>query len=188
MSDDFLGDRRKALEDQFFAQQDQKLLEQLREREATQAAVEALRNASGVADEAVLNKLVELGIHSDTLAALALIPLVAVAWADGVVEPKERSAVLSAAAEAGVDDGDVSHQLLGSWLDARPGRELIDAWRDYIRGLCEHLDPVARAALKQELLGRARQVAEAAGGFLGYGNKVSQQEEDVLAELERAFS
>ena len=188
MSDEFLGDRRKALEDQFFAKQDQKLLEQLRARAAAQTAIEALRKVSGVTDEAVLNKLVELGICSDTLAALSLIPLVAVAWADGTVEANERKAVLSAAAEAGVDEGDLSHELLGSWLDARPGRELIDAWRDYIRGLSEQLDPVARGALKHELLDRARQVAEAAGGFLGYGNKVSQQEEDVLAELERAFS
>lgn len=183
-----LDTRRKALEDQFFAQQDQKLLEQLREREAVQAALDALRSASGISDEAVLNELVGLGIRSDTLAALSLIPLVAVAWADGVMETKERKAILSAAAEVGVEAGDVSHQLLGRWLDSRPGRALVDAWRDYIHGLLEHLDPVAHAALKHELLGRARQVAEAAGGFLGVGNKVSREEEDVLAELERAFS
>ena len=128
-----LDTRRKALEDQFFAQQDQKLLEQLREREAAQAAIDALRNASGITDEAVLNELVGLGIRSDTLAALSLIPLVAVAWADGVMEAKERTAILSAAADVGVEAGDVSHELLGSWLDARPGRALVDAWPSPLR-------------------------------------------------------
>ena len=43
-------------------------------------------------------------------------------------------------------------------------------------------------ALKRDLLGRARSVAEAAGGFLGFGSKVSQSEQAILDELEQAFS
>ena len=43
-------------------------------------------------------RLVEIGIRSDTLAALCLIPLVEVAWADGRLDPPEREALLAAAA------------------------------------------------------------------------------------------
>ena len=54
--------------------------------------------------------------------------------------------------------------------------------------LSAHLDQSSRGALKNELLGRARTVAEAAGGFLGLGNKISAEEARVLDELAAAFS
>jgi hypothetical protein len=44
-----------------------------------------------------------------------------------------------------------------------------------------------REALRPDVLGRAREVAEAAGGFLGLGSKVSDDERRVLGELERAL-
>jgi hypothetical protein len=40
--------------------------------------------------------------------------------------------------------------------------------------------------LQSVIIGMARNVAEAAGGFLGFGS-VSRSEERVLAELESAF-
>jgi hypothetical protein len=46
----------------------------------------------------------------------------------------------------------------------------------------------AKQALKQDLLGRARVVAEAAGGFLGLGTRISSAEQAVLTELEQAFA
>ena len=44
-----------------------------------------------------------------------------------------------------------------------------------------------RRAFKAEFLGRARSIAEAAGGFLGLGKKVSTPEQSVLDELDRAI-
>ena len=41
--------------------------------------------------------------------------------------------------------------------------------------------------MREKILGRARAVAEAAGGILGFGSKISPEEEVVLAELEKAF-
>ena len=41
--------------------------------------------------------------------------------------------------------------------------------------------------LKSDLLGRARTVAEAAGGILGLGSKVSKSEQAMLEELAHAF-
>jgi primosomal protein N' len=42
MSEEFLGDRRKALEDEFFAKQNQQLLRQFRETTVARARHEAL--------------------------------------------------------------------------------------------------------------------------------------------------
>jgi hypothetical protein len=36
-------------------------------------------------------------------------------------------------------------------------------------------------------MGRARAVAEASGGILGLGSKISKQEAQVLEDMERAF-
>lgn len=188
MADDFLGDRRKALEDSFFSQQSDKLIHELRERRQREQRVQALSSASGISNQEVLEALANVGIESSTLAALALVPLVAVAWADGSIKTGERQAILRAAHEAGIEEGHPSHALLDGWLQNRPGPEVLNAWREYIAGLREHLDPVATEALHHDILGRAREVAEAAGGFLGAGPKVSRAEEDVLAELARAFA
>jgi hypothetical protein len=54
-------------------------------------------------------------------------------------------------------------------------------------GLCAGLDPAPKNALRDEILGRARTVAEAAGGFLGLGNKISSEEEVVLQQLAKPF-
>lgn len=188
MGEEFLGDRRKALEDAFFAKQDAELRRKLQEAESARMMKEALRAASGITDDAVLDQLIALGIHSETVAALALIPLVEVAWADGSIDARERQAILSAAQGTGLAEHDTSYQLLESWVTNRPAPTLLSAWKSYVGALAASLSAEAKDALRQDLLGRARAVAEAAGGFLGLGNKVSPAEHAKLTELEQAFS
>ena len=52
-----LEDRAKALEDQFFEKENQKKLEAMRAQEAAKTTREDLRKASGMTDEAVLDKI-----------------------------------------------------------------------------------------------------------------------------------
>ena len=79
MSDEILGDRGKALEEMFFAQESEKLRKTLQEKEEVRNKKETLSATSGITDDAVLEQLVALDIRSDTLAALSLVPLVEVA-------------------------------------------------------------------------------------------------------------
>ena len=79
------------------------------------------------------------------------------------------------------------HQLLEGWLGHRPDGRLLEAWGEYIVGLCSKLEPSEKHALRDEVIGRARAVARATGGFLGLGNPISAEEEIVLQELEKAF-
>jgi len=185
MNDEVLGDRGKALEEIFFAKENEKLRKALQEKEVVRNKKEALSAASGITDDAVLEQLVELDIHSDTLAALSLVPLVEVAWADGTMDDNERSAILSAAEDSGLSGE--SATLLEGWLVIQPSNQVLSAWKDYVSALTGTMDTVAREKLKQELLSRARTVAESAGGFLGIGT-ISSEEEDKLEELARAFS
>jgi hypothetical protein len=188
MMDDFLGDRKKALEENFFAKHNEELLQKLREKTAAQAKKETLSAASGITEDAVLEELISLNISSETLAALSLVPLVEVAWADGSIDMKERNAILRAAEASGLTKENLSYQLIEGWLRERPARKLISAWKAYVSALSKSLSSEAKITLKQDILGRARSVAEAAGGFLGLGNKISESEKAVLTDLEQAFS
>ncbi|MDH3601746.1 MAG: hypothetical protein OEU26_19215 [Candidatus Tectomicrobia bacterium] len=188
MGEEFLGDRRKALEDAFFAKHNEELKQKLREAESARAKRDALRTASGIADEAVLNQLIALDVQSETVAALSLIPLLDVAWADGRIDTQERQAILAGAQTAGLQAGSASYQLLEGWLHQRPAPALFTAWQAYVQALAATLDADDREALKSELLGRARTVADAAGGILGLGNRISRAEQDRLTALEQAFA
>ena len=78
--------------------------------------------------------------------------------------------------------------LLERWLSAPPADSLLESWKAYIAELKGTLDSDARTALRDQLIGGAREVAEAAGGFLGFGNKVSEEEAAVLDELAACFN
>jgi hypothetical protein len=187
MADEFLGDRRRALEESFFAQQDRKLMEKLKAQIQIEEKKQGLAVASGLHDDQVLLALVELGLDAKTVAALTLAPLVEVAWAspDGVSK-KERAAILQAAEAQGVTDGAPAHTILEDWLTHRPGPELLAAWKDYVAALRQSTDPKVFEQLRDEILDRAEGVAQAAGGFLGVA-AVSSSEKAMLSELEKAF-
>ncbi len=179
--------RGKALEEAFFRKEQERLhdLQQLRNEEAS--ATRALAEASGIEDETILGRLASLGVRAETLAALTLIPLVEVAWADDKMEGREREAVLAGAESSGIAAGSPSHGLLQLWLDDRPAPDLSSAWRDFMAALCAQLSAEERLRLRDNLVGRARQVAEAAGGFLGLTDPVSAVERKVLDDLAGHF-
>lgn len=189
MSDSFLDDRRRGLEEAFFTQHNRELLERMREKASHEQALEGLTAASGITNLAVLEELLAHGVRAETLAALSLLPLVLVAWADGTIQEAERKAILDAAGDRGVAPGSAARELLEGWLQVHPHRDVVEAWKDYVAALVDGpLEPQAAKALEDDILGRAREVAAASGGFLGLGSKISDQEEAVLAGLAEAFA
>lgn len=180
-------DNRQSFEDSFFATPRAGLREKLREAEANRTAqMETLAEVSGITDVPLLEKLVVLGIGSETLAALTLYPLVAVAWADGKVDRHERGTVLKAAEECGLTRASVSHELLADWLEHEPDALLLTAWKGFVAELSGQLTVEWRTIFEREILARARAVANASGGFLAL-DKTSGVEERVLNELMEAF-
>ena len=187
MSEDLLANRGRMLEDRFFLEQDRILIEKRRELKRLEETRQALSAVSGITNQKVLQRLVELNIQAEVLASLAVVPLVEVAWADGKIDDKEREAIRRASTEAGLAKGSPDFELLDRWLSHRPGPELLEAWHHYVEGLCELLTPEERESLRADFVGRARRVAEAAGGFLGLTSGVSAEEQKILDTLESAF-
>lgn len=186
MTSEFLHDRERALEDSFFFQKDQELLDKLRQVAERNAEKSNLKEASGIFDEVVLDDLLDAGINAKTAASLSLVPLVLVAWADGVIQRKEREAIMKAAHEAGMTEGDSAYELLNSWLADQPDETLFHVWKEYIEALAKVIDAEQLDRLKQDIVSRTLHIAKAAGGFLGIG-KVEASEKKVMKEIQSAF-
>ena len=187
MTRDLMDERRSALEDEFFHKQDQAKLAAMKDKLADQATKDELRKVSGMTDDAVLDKLVALGLSGQTVAALSLVPLITVAWADGSIQDNERDAILHGATGKGMDVGSPGHALLSSWLAKQPAPTLFEAWEGYIKSLIAQLNEEQTRLLKKQVVNFASLVAGSAGGFLGVG-KVSGSEQQALARIEAAFT
>lgn len=183
---EFLEGRRAALEEEFFHKENERKLAKLREQLSAQETKDELRKTSGMSDEAVLDKLVELGLRGPTVAALSLVPLIAVAWADRDLQDNEREQILQAAAGKGMEPGTPGHELLISWLTRPPDDSLFEAWEGYMKALIGQLTDEQVRVLKNQIQHMAKLVAGASGGFLGFG-KESGSEKRVIERIERAF-
>jgi len=175
----------KALEDSFFARENARLLEKLKKKEAEAAQRQAYLEA-GIENAALIEALIELEISASAIAALSIVPLVTVAWADGEIQAKEREAIIKAAEAGGIEVGSANHDLLENWLSEKPGPELLETWKTYAQALEERLDSVVGNELRERLMTRTTDIAKAAGGFLGIGS-ISSTEQRVLDELEHAL-
>lgn len=187
MSNQLFGEQRQSLEEEFSRRQDATLVAQRRTEEGRRTARAALAAASHITDEILLDQLAALGINPDTLTALSLVPLVEVAWVDGIVEDAEKQKIFAAARAAGLEETSAGHKLLESCLTQGPQSKLRKMWGQYVAIVCTTLSAKERDALKTSLLQQARSVAEAAGGFIASGSKVSSKEEALLAEIAAAF-
>jgi hypothetical protein len=187
VSDHTLEERGRALENQFFDKENKAKIAAMKGKLDAQQSREELRKASGMSDDSVLDKLVELGLRANTIAALSLVPLIAVAWADGQIQDNERTAILQGAHGKGLEEGTDGYELLQTWLKDRPGDELFEAWEAYIKALAGQLNEEQNRLLKNQIVGFAKMVATSAGGLLGFG-KVSSSEEKMLHRIEAAFA
>jgi tellurite resistance protein len=187
MSESVLSARRAGLEEAFFAKHNEELRRKMMEADAQKFRKDALAAATGIVDDQVLARLEQLKIGTGTLAALTLVPMVLVAWADGTISPEERRALLSAAAKAGMVAGSPGLELLEAWLHVRPAPALFQAWKDYVHALSRTLGPAERLTLETSVLAQSRAVAEAAGSFLGLTSGISAAEKALLQELAQTF-
>jgi tellurite resistance protein len=182
MSDAFEKESR-TLERAFYAGANAPLLAELRVRSEAEQERERLGDVVGIKDESFLRRLATLGVRPEAAVAVTLVPLVLVAWADGSLDERERSAILDAARERGMAAQRIAAELLRNSLSQAPDPKLFATWTAYVRRLWGRFPEGERWQMRENLLRSAREVAEAAGGFLGLA-AISAGERRVLAELE----
>jgi hypothetical protein len=184
---DSLRERGNALEDKFFADLDVQLLEELKAKQEREDTLAEFSRITCIKDESVLNSVIKLGITSQSIAALRVFPLVAVAWADGIVEEAEREKVMDLASIHLGNSDAPSYKLLRSWLEKRPTEDVMDAWLTYAKGLVEALSDQDAESLKKSLLTEVKEVASASGGLLGWGS-ISKGEHLTMNKIESALT
>ncbi len=173
------------LEESFFAGDHHRLLEELRLESEESERRRRLSAVVKIKDPAFLNRLAAIGFSPETALAIVLIPLIAVAWADGKLDDREREAILEAARERGVTAERIGLQLLKDGLARQPDPKLLASWKAYVGRLWSYFTADERWAMRNNCLKSVREVAEAAGGILGLGSKISAEERRVIEEIEK---
>ncbi len=188
MSNDALDDRRKALEEQFFKNHDDELIAKMKASAAKAVARDEINHLTGISNPQVLDSLSDLKVPGGAaVLVMSLYPVVEVAWADGPPGEAEQKVVVDIANSMGLKAGSPGSEYLAQWLKQKPELKWHSLWADYVKELVARMKPDDRTNLKLTVLGRARVVAEASGGFLGIAFRVSDAEKHVLEGLEKAF-
>jgi len=183
---DALHKRERALEEEFFARKDQQLRDKLKATFDQELTREKLKAATGLTDPKILDRLIALQVRGETMAAFWLYPLVEVAWADGKLDRRERDAILEAAVTGGIAKGSAGYATLEAAIADGPTEARRKVWFAYAADLAARLDPSERRLVRDDLVRRARAVAEASGGVLGMF-KVSANEQRILDRIAEAF-
>ncbi len=173
-------------EERYFLEKEAQIRNRIRAELEARAKAAAQRQAIAAqvgGNEQLAGRLHDLGFDADTVPALHLLPLVAVAWADGKVSPAERDAVFRIAAAHGIEPGSKAALLLASLLESRPSQAVGDQVAALLRDLL-----ASRGLHPRSLVEASLEVASASGGFLGLGNKVGPQERALIEDLSRTFS
>ena len=184
MSDkDAFRERGRSQEEEFFRRREQELIEKMRQRQTAEAEREQLATATGIADEAALTDLQELGYTRETVALLHLAPLVQVAWADGAVQHNEREQLRQIARLRGITEGSAADQQLVKWLDHRPTEEFFARTLRIVHAMLDALPAVHREASRRDLVAFCLTIASASGGLLGLGEKISDEERAAISQI-----
>lgn len=187
MDKGIFSDREKAMEANYFRQQDAKLLEKLRQKAPLDEIATALRDKLQVDNPDLLQRVRDVGITPATAPAFFVAPLVQVAWAEGKVSKREHETVLRLAEARGVDDGSPAHAQLVDWLATRPDDALFDLAVEVIHYSFAVLPPKEREQRIEAVVEACREVAAASGTelahLLGLGSGISKIEASMLDTL-----
>ena len=187
MGKDIFKKREAYFEEEYFRKRDSELLEKLKSVFQKKIDKESLRKATGVTNEELLDRMVDIQLKGEMMTAFQLYPLVEIAWADGDLSESEARSVLAAGEEHGILPGTKAHEMLQQRLHRGPDPEVRKIWFLYADELRKTLSPAELDTFRNDLLERARAVVAATGHLerllLDVGG-----ERRILAAIEKALS
>jgi hypothetical protein len=183
---DFLDDRRRASEDDYFRKKDRELVEKMRAAAAADRAKSELSASTGLSDPALLAELAALGFTPETVSVLPLVPIVEMAWAEGGVTVAERTLLVTLARSRGIAEGSPADRQLSEWLSRQPSPAVFERATRLIRAMLDTGSPTGGTLTADELIKYSESIAAASGGILGLG-KVSAEERATLARIVAAL-
>jgi len=129
-------------------------------------------------DLELVDRLTALGFDAETAKVLDLLPLIHVAWADGEIQKGERATILDLLNFRKIPPSSAAYVLVESLLEDKPSEAYMDeslaVLRDLLKSDAHHAGAVVLLCVA---------VAEAAGGFFGFGNKIDPSEEAMIERI-----
>jgi hypothetical protein len=187
MAKDIFQQRETYLEEEYFRKKEFALLEKLKAVFRRKVDKESISKATGVTDEQILDRLVEIQLDGELMRAFELYPLVEIAWADGDLSEREVRSVLAAGEKHGVAPGTKAHRMLEERLQKGPEPEFRKIWFLYAEELKKTLSPRELETFRNDLLERARGIVAATGHLERLLVDVGG-ERKVIAAIERALT
>ena len=181
-------DRERAFEAEYFTRRDAELVDRLKLVFHKAIDRQSIRDSTGVTDEELLDRLVELNLDGELMVAFNLLPVIEVAWADGVVDDREVREVFTIAEEHGIHPGSKAYSMLETRLHGGPSTDARKIWFYYAEALRKTLSSQQLEEFREDLLAACWRVAETSGGLLNAVFNVSASERKVIATIERALT
>ncbi|HWB78290.1 MAG TPA: hypothetical protein VG755_25165 [Nannocystaceae bacterium] len=153
-------------------------------RETLEDNAKALEVAGSIAtavetdDKAIAEQIRKLGFDGETARVFDLLPLVHVAWADGSVQTSERKEIMKIVAKRGLGPDSPGARVLASLLDDRPPETFMRQSREILRNLIARTEGRA-----DDIVELCMKVAAASAGFLGFGERIDDDERRLIAEI-----
>ena len=186
MDDDALAGRRRASEEDYFRKRDNQLIEQLRIRAEHETERQRMSEFLGVADQNLLRTLEGLGFSGETVPLLHIVPLVHIAWIDGMVSTSASNHIIDAAREHGIEEGSAADRRLSEWLGNRLSPGFCNEALHALSAVLRQRPATERRRCVQNLIEHCVAVAAASGGILGFWN-ISKRERNVLDHIGHAL-
>ena len=183
---DFMNDRERALEDDYFRKKDQELIERMREATALERRTAEFVARVGLRDPALIEDLKDLGFTPDTVAILPLVPIVEMAWAEGGITPAERAMLIALARQRGLEEGSPADLLLASWMENQPSADTFARATRLIRAVLDTGVAPIGTMTADDIIQHSESIAAASGGIFGFG-KISSEERATLDKIVNAL-
>jgi hypothetical protein len=142
----------------------------------------SLAKAIGVVDSDLLANLRVAGYTPETIALIEFAPLARLAWADGHVSHRQRSAIVQVAVREHILDDTPAGACLRAWLESCPSDDVFDVSLSTIRAKLDRLPLDVRETAQRQFIKDCTAVARVADGVTG-DNKIAPEEGRVLARI-----
>lgn len=135
-------------------------------------------------DPHVREALDELGLDEASYRAILLLPLVEVAWVDGIIQPHEREAILNYGEGNALLAGG-ARSVLEGWLETRPDHVTFARGRAILVELAHAADAPATLDDQhiQDVVAHCQAIAESAGGLFDRFFTSSDAEKEAIHQI-----
>lgn len=179
--------RGRSFEERYFHVKDAELVDKLRSVFRRSLDRDELKKITGLTDEKLLDRLLDLNVRGEMMTAFKLLPLVEIAWADGTLDHREADAVEHAASRFGITPGPAMDRLR-EWLRRGPTPEVRALWLRYAEELRKLLTTTQLDEFREDLLKTARGIADCSGGVLNIFFNTSAAEKRIIEEVRAALT